>query len=332
MLALLLAFDESWIDTWEHVGVALLMAKGEDEIAILLQSGRYEEVCKRGIEKDIPEAKFFGCHTYATSLLHEGLFNETVKYYGYALEGIKGISLSIEEVPYAYLNTRGDTVFFSIKKSDIPELKIFWRGNVYNQLGLAYMLHEDPQTALKHFQKALKLYEKVLGEYHYYVGDVYDNMGVVYRRKGDYDKAISYHKKALRIYFKSIRDSLPNAGMAYDNLGTAYMMKGDYERAIESYKKALRIYLKVLGPEHPYVADVYNNLGNAYRYKGDYDRAIEHYHKALKIYLKTLGPENPYVAYVYENLSKAYEKKGDKKKAEEYRRKAEEIRKRLGED
>jgi tetratricopeptide (TPR) repeat protein len=189
---------------------------------------------------------------------------------------------------------------------------------LYHFLGYGYSQLADYSRALKWYEEALCIREKVLGKDHPDTATTYNNIALVYNKKGDYDKALEYCGKALDIDEKVLGKDRPDTATTYNNIAGVYNNKGDYDKALEYYGKDLAISEKILGKDHPDTAATYNNIASVYNNKGDYDRVLEYCGKALDIVEKVLGKDHPDTATTYNNIAGVYNKKGDYDKALEY--------------
>ena len=210
---------------------------------------------------------------------------------------------------------------------------------IYNLIG-------DYDNALEYYNKALAIFEKVLGTEHLHTASTYNSIGCVYNSMCDYDKALDYTNKALAICEKVLGTEHPDTALTYNSSGVVYHSMGDYDKALEYYNKALAIYEKVLGTEHLYTASIYNNIGAFYGDMGKhdnkivcynstynmtnivchkrsyYDIALEYCNKALTIYEKVFGTAHPDTASTYNNIGAVYYDIGDYDKALDYTNKA----------
>ena len=165
--------------------------------------------------------------------------------------------------------------------------------------------------SLEWYQKALDIYEKVLGKEHPYTAVSYNNIASVHHRQGDYSKALELHQKALNIREKVLGTEDPYTAKTYNNIAAAYSKQGNYPKALEWFQKALAIREKVLGTEDPDTSTTYNSIAEVYRVQGDYPKALEWFQKALAIREKVLGPEHPSTATTYNNMASVYSDQGD---------------------
>lgn len=184
---------------------------------------------------------------------------------------------------------------------------------VLNNLGTAFDLMEDAETALGFFRSASDLshalgYRRVeldslrnLGRVEFQMGEVGEALdhleraaalaekpvdqakvmnlrGSVLARMGEVDKAFALHSEALEI-FKSAGIS-EEVARTLTHLGDAYREAGKTQLAVSFYEKALVM------PDIPPTdqATALNNMGVAYYDAELYDKALGAYEKALKLY------------------------------------------------
>jgi tetratricopeptide (TPR) repeat protein len=75
------------------------------------------------------------------------------------------------------------------------------------------------EEALKYFQKALAIRQKVYGEENPEVASVYDKIGEIHEWQGINEKALGYFQKSLAIRQKVYGQEHPNVAMSYVNIG-----------------------------------------------------------------------------------------------------------------
>jgi len=123
------------------------------------------------------------------------------------------------------------------------------------------------------YQRALAIYEKVLGSEHPDVAISLNNLANFYYKK-DHPKAESLYLRAIAIRERALGLDHPDLAQSLNNLASLYQAKGNYLKAEPLYQRALAIRQKVLGSEHPAVASSLSNLAGFYETKGDITRAI----------------------------------------------------------
>lgn len=180
----------------------------------------------------------------------------------------------------------------------------------------------DYITALRYYEKALKISEKVSGEKHHSTATIYSNLAGVYKVQGDYATALRYYEKTLAIRKKVFGKENPSIAMTYNNLAGIYKTQRDYATALNYYEKALAIQEKAYGKEHPHTAVMYGNVAVLYQEKGDYTTALSYYEKVLAIQGKGAKKEQPGKMVTYNNLAGIYQSQGDYATALNYYKKA----------
>jgi tetratricopeptide (TPR) repeat protein len=196
--------------------------------------------------------------------------------------------------------------------------------------GAAWLSHTALyEEALKWYEKALAIREKVLGLDHPFTATTHNNIAGVYRAKGENDKAMELHEKALAIKEKFLGPDHPSTAITYNNIASVYYAKGENDKAKEWLEKALAIAKKILGPDHPSTATTYNNIAGVYSAKGENDKAMELHEKALAIREKVLGPDHPDTAVTYNRFARVYSDKGENDKALKWYKKALAIREKV---
>ena len=80
----------------------------------------------------------------------------------------------------------------------------------YHNIGNFHLRQGNCTEALKHYQKGLRLREKILGNQHPSVATSYHNLGNVYHRQNKNGKALDCFQKALAIFRRYFKESHPN--------------------------------------------------------------------------------------------------------------------------
>jgi len=151
------------------------------------------------------------------------------------------------------------------------------KATLFLNLGEVYLYLENFILSKEYFEKALKISQKI-GDKEI-EGFLKREIGRVYNSQRKFFEAIKYFKEAMEIAHEIEHEYL--IGATLDNLGMAYSSLGDMKKAIEYYKKALKI-AQEIGARQGEGASL-GNLGDSYIKLGDRGKAIEYYKKALKI-------------------------------------------------
>jgi tetratricopeptide (TPR) repeat protein len=161
------------------------------------------------------------------------------------------------------------------------------------------------------FERALAIYEKVLGPEHPDTATSLDNLALLLRDRGDLAAAQPLFERALSIREKVLGPEHPDTATSLNNLACLLRDGGDFAAAQLLFERALAIREKVLGPEHPDTATSLNNLACLLQERLDIRAARPLLGRALAIYEKVLGPEHPAVALGLDNLAGLLRDQGD---------------------
>jgi tetratricopeptide (TPR) repeat protein len=141
-------------------------------------------------------------------------------------------------------------------------------------------------------QRALAIYEKVLGPKHPHVATCLNNLAMLYQDQGKYEQAEPLYQRALAIWEKVLEPEHPDVAQSLNNLATLYKAQGQYGQAEPLYQRALAIEEKGLGPDHPNVAIVLENYADLLRETNREDEATKLLERAQAIRAKH-AQENP---------------------------------------
>lgn len=134
--------------------------------------------------------------------------------------------------------------------------------NVYNNLGIEFSAIGEPDKALEVYKKALKISKNMEGIAHYGIGvsymdkkdftgaikefdeaiqlndklyDAYQSKAVTYRLMGDFEKSVEACKKTIELF-----PNIPETAKSYCSLGWAYEKLGNFEDAANCHIEAIR--------------------------------------------------------------------------------------------
>ena len=131
---------------------------------------------------------------------------------------------------------------------------------LYNLYGLILVGQGKIQTAIKYYNKAIKINPNFAMPY--------NNLGLLYvNHKFDYEKAKKLYKKSIFLDPKIIE--------AQNNLGSLYNILNKFEQAIDCYKKAILI--------NPKIEYIHHNIANVYLAIGNFVEAKKHFNESIKL-------------------------------------------------
>jgi len=199
----------------------------------------------------------------------------------------------------------------------------------FNHMGRIYHFQGNINSALKFFEQALKIDEKIFGKDHPNVARVLNNIAMVLQDKGDLEAALQYLNRALEINERVFEKDPHNVARVLNNIALILKDKGDPGTALQYLQKALEIDEKVFGKDHPNVGTLVNNIATVLMEKGDLEEAIKYFQRALEINEKAFGKDHPFVGSLVNNIAMVLKDKGDTEAALQYLYRALEINEKI---
>ncbi|MCX7748382.1 MAG: diguanylate cyclase [Clostridia bacterium] len=198
-----------------------------------------------------------------------------------------------------------------IKEYD-HEKYYFYHAQLYNTLGVNYMLVGKIEDALRSFETSIKLFEKAGNSIE--VARPINNIGVIYF---DYlqnsSKAREYNEKALEIQMKF--NKIEGIAIDYHNIGETYWMEDNYKRALEYFLKCEELAGEIELNNTLFTA--YINILQTYIDLGDYGKAYDYFQKAQQEIEKS--PEQGWdLPFFYENAARFFYEIGSFEEAKTY--------------
>ncbi len=109
------------------------------------------------------------------------------------------------------------------------------------------------------YQRALLIWEQVLGPQHPNTATSLNNLALLYDNQGKYEQAEPLYQRALLIREQVLGPQHPNTATSLNNLALLYDNQGKYEQAEPLYQRAVTIMEKTLGSNHPNTITVRKN-------------------------------------------------------------------------
>jgi tetratricopeptide (TPR) repeat protein len=171
------------------------------------------------------------------------------------------------ETPQITPELRGD--IFMARKQYREAVEAFQQGSpkdpvLWNKMGIAYHQMVQLDSALKSYQRAVRLKHDYL--------EAINNIGTIYYARKNYRRSITYYQRALKLAPQQAR-----AGSIYSNLGTAYFARKQYKEAAAAFQTALSL--------DPDVFEHRGSYGVMLEERNVEERAKYHYYMA-KLYAK----------------------------------------------
>jgi tetratricopeptide (TPR) repeat protein len=161
------------------------------------------------------------------------------------------------------------------------------------------------------FQRALAIYEKVLGPEDPATARSLVSLAILLQAQGDLAGARPLYERALAIHEEVLGREHPSTASNLNNLAGLLRNQGDLTGARPLLERALAIFEKVLGPEDPDTALSLNNLAQLLKSQGDLAAARPFLERALAICEKVLGADHPNTASTLNNVAGLLQDQGD---------------------
>jgi tetratricopeptide (TPR) repeat protein len=152
-------------------------------------------------------------------------------------------------------------------------------------------------------ERALAIYEKVLGREHPDTANSLSNLANLLRVTNRLSEAEPLIRRALAISEKNLGPDHPTVAIRLNVLATLLQATNRRDEAEPLFRRALAISEKSLGPDHPTVAIRLNNLAALLQDTGRLSEAEPLIRRALAIDEASCGPDHPDVAIDLNNLA-----------------------------
>ena len=147
----------------------------------------------------------------------------------------------------------------------------------HNTLGDLFLRRGELDSAISHFEIALKIRSRNAAAHYNFGGALIENkLGSALTRKGRLSEAIGHYEKAMKLR--------PDYGDPYFNLGSALFQQGRTDEAMAQWQKALAT--------QPNDAGFHTALGTAFLKKGLQKEAIAEYEHATRIFPRDFVARN----------------------------------------
>ena len=184
-----------------------------------------------------------------------------------------------------------------------------------NNLGVIEKARSKPRSAVRYYQRALALFERVLGPDHLEIANVLHNLGGIAHARGQFALGEPFARRGLEIRERALGKGDPI--VAADRVALASLIDGQgrHDEAEVLYREALAVLEATLGDEHYDVASTLRNLAVICERRGDRAQAQAMFERALAIKRKLLGHHHPEVATLLHDLALLHYDGGRRKRA-----------------
>ncbi len=150
------------------------------------------------------------------------------------------------------------------------------RGSALENLG-------NHDEANLHFERALKIIEDNLGNFHPDLATPLTSLGSIAIRREDYKTAMTYFERVLKLLKGTVEEEHPDMARPLYGLGVAYEHRGRWRKASQLFRRALTIWEKAQGEHHPQLTYPLLGLCRVLARRGQYQAAFDSCKRALEI-------------------------------------------------
>ena len=196
------------------------------------------------------------------------------------------------------------------------QLSPLQKANLLNNLGYGYIKIKKNETAKKHIEEAISIYNNNPSLPTDDITFLQQNMGSILLEEGAYDEARNYLVKAIDEAAKTYGTESHEYASAQSKLGSLFEEVGYYDLALEYFNKAHNILVKTHGERSPEHAEISNHLGRIMIKNGNLSKSKEYLQVSTSTF-ESLG-ENYKIDYAesLEALGMFYEAEGNFAEAE----------------
>jgi eukaryotic-like serine/threonine-protein kinase len=184
------------------------------------------------------------------------------------------------------------------------------RALLHGNLGNLFELDAKPDKALEEHEKALTIFESVLGSEHPYVAVAHHGVGGALHSLGRYEDARAAFTRALDIFQRTYGPHHPHVGRTLNNLGNQAFALGRLDEAQREYERACDVLAAALGGDHVAVAMARVNLADVYGAQGRLEQAERVLSTSLERIEGVLGSNHHETARARRHLADLYERTG----------------------
>jgi len=178
----------------------------------------------------------------------------------------------------------------------------------YINIGIAYTLTRDYETAFEYWYKAIN----IIGEDTPNAAIIFSNMGLIYEGTGQLNEAMQSFEKAEKVFSKTGQNYYLRG--VFVGMGEVFAQMGEYDKAIEYQEKALKL-VEAKDLNHIHALQAYLNLGINYRVKKKYETAYEYLRKAEEKCKNNFGEQYYPIATIKKQIALIELEKGNREKA-----------------
>jgi tetratricopeptide (TPR) repeat protein len=190
---------------------------------------------------------------------------------------------------------------------------------IYNGMAAIFQQKGQLETALKFYEKTLKIELAILPSGHPSIAITYNNIGQLYFQMNESSKAFENYRKALPIMLSTLPNNHPDLATLYANIGIIYICQNQSSQGIENLLEAEKIIDRsILTFDHKSREDIYLKLTIMSRADKMIDLSIRMHKKLIDLYKARTPPDQYEIALWTHNLGNLLYDQGNLEEAFNY--------------
>jgi len=243
-------------------------------------------------------------------LLENNLVSDTIAIIDFL--GYKGyLYFIVQELDSGVLNTQKNLQLTQSFYRDEPNAALV---NAYSRLATSYYNLHDFDLALKYYDSALQVLNKIDAMKSQTAANIYYNIADLYQFIGDFNKAIEYDQMSLEILKELLEPGHYFIMDTYLSLAYCFASRNDSPNDNYQALEFLEDVREMSGgtfPDPGFGLYVLSSAGLAYKNLDQFDSAISYFQKGAELIKNHYGDDHPDLGNMYQNLGNIYTERQD---------------------
>ncbi|MDN5200268.1 CHAT domain-containing protein [Fulvivirgaceae bacterium BMA10] len=196
-------------------------------------------------------------------------------------------------------------------EKNIPghEISMNMAGN-YNNLGTLYTDYHIYDKALKYYDSAAMIHEKVLRKDSEYAARMYSNKAIVLKSAGNFEESLKHNRQSFLIFKNLLEEDHPRLALGLFNIAHDLIDRHDNDEDIHEALELLERGKQILddghNESHVYMIDYYRYSAKAYKILHQNELAIDHLNNAINRNITIYGKSHPDIGILKGELADVF--------------------------
>ena len=185
----------------------------------------------------------------------------------------------------------------------------------YNNLGTLYTDYQVFDKALKYYDSAAYIHQKLLGDDSEYAARMYSNKAIALKAMGNINQSLASNKRSYEVFKKLLPENHPRLALALLNISNDILDQKNSQNNILEAKSYIENAGQILkngkNEGHTYMIDYFRFSAKANQYLNNLDLSLKQYDKALALETSIYGAEHPDIAKIRVEKAQTWLLKGE---------------------